>query len=391
MKTYITKIKPALWLSFFVLASFCFWSCEEQKAAERPAQKVETVQLKKIAVPLIKEHVGQLFGVRDIPIRARVDGYLEGLHFQEGSLVKKGQLLYSIDPQPFKASEAAKNSQLSEAKVRAARAKKDLDRIEPLVKIKAISQSDYDAAKAEYDAAMASVSAARANLKISQLDVGYAEIHSPISGIIGRTEAKVGEYVGREPNPVILNSVSRTDTILVQFFLNEKEYLSVFRQLHQMDADTAIHSEDIGRKTEFELILADGSVFSHKGKFDFLDRQVNAATGSMLVQASFPNPTLFLRPGQFARVRTTVTSNKTALVIPQRAVTDFQGQKVVYTVTKDNKIVQKNIHTGFSYKDYYTVEDGLKEGEQVVFEGIQKVREGMTVNPTLIEFKSQVK
>ncbi|GJM62931.1 efflux RND transporter periplasmic adaptor subunit [Persicobacter diffluens] len=389
MQTKFTQLSICSFLALFSLLSISLMGCQEKKAQQMPTQKVQTVKVTNKHVPYVKIHVGQLYGVRDIPIRARVDGYLEGVHFKEGTLVKKGKLLYTIDPQPFQASEAAKRSAVAEAEVNAARAKKDLDRMAPLVKIKAVSQSDYDAAKAEYDAAIAAVSAAKANLKISQLDLGYAKISSPITGIIGRTEAKVGEYVGRDPNPVILNKVSRTDTILVQFFLDEKEYLEAFRHRFFKKKKMKEGVPEERDSVEFELILADNSTFEYKGQYDFLDREVDPNTGAMLVQASFPNPDLFLRPGQFARVKTTMKSEKASMVIPQRSVIDFQGQKMVYVVDKDNKVKQQKVKLGFAYKDLYTLLEGLEEGDQIIFEGLQKVREGMTVAPELVEFKSK--
>ncbi len=233
---------------------------------------------------IYQEFVGQVYGLKDISIRARVEGFLEGIYFDEGRGVKKGQLLYTIESQPFEADVAAKMSLLAEAKIMFVNAESELNRIRPLAEINAVSQSDLDAAVARFEASQASVEAAEANLRAAQIQLSYTKIKAPISGIIGKTKAKVGDFVGREPNPVILNVVSRIDVILVEFFLTESEYLIVAREWNKNK-----ELEEVEREEPYlELILSDGSIHNHKGIVEFIDREVDPTTGSILLQASFP-------------------------------------------------------------------------------------------------------
>ncbi|BDD07202.1 efflux RND transporter periplasmic adaptor subunit [Aureibacter tunicatorum] len=377
------------WIFLLTLGLF---SCKKNEQKALPPSKVEVVKIKIKDVPIYKEFVGQVYGQVDIPIRARVDGYLEGLYFDEGRKVKKGQLLYSIDAQPFEAEVAQMESQLAEAKIRLIKSKNDLDRYIPLAEINAVSQSDLDAVEAEYGAAQEAVKAAQASLRIAKINLSYTRIHSPINGLIGRTKAKVGEYVGRDPNPVILNQVSEIDTILVQFFITEKDYLLMARR-YIVEGETPaslseVEEDEVSQSTDLSLILADGSTFEYKGKFDFLDREVDPTTGSILVQASFPNPINLIRPGQFAKVKANVEDIEGAYVIPQKCVVSFQGKNFVYVVGKDNQVEQKSVTLGPNYKDYSVVLTGLESTDMVVVEGLQKVRIGATVNPVEVEFKS---
>jgi len=349
--------------------------------APPPPPEVKVIKTEAADVPIYQEFVGQVYGLKDIAIRARVEGFLEGIHFQEGSRVKKGDLLYTMESQPFEAEVAAQMSRVAEAKTMLAKAKSDLGRIKPLAAEKAVSQSDLDGAVARYEAAIASVEAAQANLKASRILLSYTKIYSPLTGIIGKTQAKVGDFVGRSPNPVLLNTVSRIDTILVQFFITEVEYLEFARRFKLGTAE-AQHTET-GNESSLELILADGSVYEHRGKVDFVDRQVDPTTGSMLVQASFPNRAELLRPGQFAKVRAMVRMVKGGILVPQRCVIELQGLHSVYVVGRDNKAQNREIRVGPKVKGFWLISEGLKAGEHVVYEGLQVVRDGVTVKPVV--------
>jgi len=330
-------------------------------------------------VPIYQEFVGQVYGLKDISIRARVEGFLEGIYFDEGRVVKKGQLLYTIESQPFEADVAANMSLLAKEKTMHVNAESELNRIRPLAEINAVSQSDLDAAVARFDASQASVEAAEANLRAAQIQLSYTTIYSPISGIIGKTKAKVGDFVGREPNPVILNVVSRIDVILVDFFLTESQYLIVARAINKNKELKKAER----REPNLELILSDGSVHNHKGKVEFLDRDVDPTTGSILVQASFPNPEGLIRPGQFARINASVRTIKNGILIPQRSVMELQGIHNVYVINDENKVELRRIIVGPTIDSFWLVDEGLNNGERVVYEGLQKVKPGMTVIPVL--------
>ena len=286
-------------------------ACKEEQAMQAPPPEVEVINVIQKDIPIDRDFVGQVFGFKDIPIRARVEGFLTGLHFNEGRPVKEGQLLYSIDPQPFEAEVASQQSKVAEAQTYLVNATNELARYEPLAKINAVSQSDYDAAKASKDAAEASLEAAKANLEMAKINLSYARIYSPIDGLIGKTEARIGEFVGREPNPVILNVVSQIEQTRVQFFLTESEFLSLIREYNLREKELeeyrqgARNIDDLeeDQRDNLDLILADGSIYSEKGNVEFLGREIDATTGSILVQAVFPNPNGELRPGMYGKVR----------------------------------------------------------------------------------------
>ncbi|MBW1735414.1 MAG: efflux RND transporter periplasmic adaptor subunit [Deltaproteobacteria bacterium] len=340
-------------------------------------------------MPIYQEFVGQIYGYKDIAISARVEGYLEGVHFKEGSRVKKGELLYTLESQQFEADVAAKMSGVAGSKTVLAEAETYLNRIKPLAKEKAVSESDLDSAVARYEVAISSVKAAEANLRAAKIQLGYTKIYSPISGIIGKTKAKVGDFVGRSPNPIILNTVSRIDTVLVQFFITESHYL-MFMRRHMSEKDVGKTEE---RQADLELILSDGSVYAHKGKADFVNREVDPTTGALLIQASFPNPDELLRPGQFARVRGEVEVVKEGILIPQRCVMELQGTFAVYVVGAENKIQAREVKVGPKIKSFWLIREGLKAGEKVVYGGLQKVKNGTVVEAKVVDvpFKDEEK
>ena len=372
----------------YVCALLFLVSCGDTQTAQAPAPPppdVSVVETKAQNVPIYLEFVGQTHGLKDIAIRARVEGFLEGIHFQEGSEVKKGDLLYTLESQPFEEKVAARMSAVAEAETMLAKAKGDLARIRPLAKINAVSQSDLDEAVAAYEAGKSSVEAAKATLRAAKIELGYTKIYSPIDGIIGKTKAKVGDFVGRDPNPVILNTVSQVDTILVTFFITESQYLEVARHL----AGSAQKDEQNQKSpVELKLILIDGSVYPHPGKIDFVNREVDTTTGAMLVQASFPNPDKLLRPGQFARVRIKGREIEGGILIPQRCVMELQGLYNVYVVDADNTVQTREITVGPKVGSEWLVTEGLEPGEKVIYEGLQKVRDGAAVNPTVVDVGS---
>jgi len=378
MKTITLRLLCILILVFFSCSK------KEEQQAQVPPPQVTVVVTQAKDVPIYQEFVGQIFGFKDIAIRARVEGFLEGIHFEEGSRVEKGALLYTLESQPFEADVAAKMSSVAGAKTMLAKAKSDLDRIEPLAKEKAVSESDLDSAVAQHEAYIESVKAAEANLRASKIQLGYTKIYSPIFGIIGKTKAKVGDFVGRSPNPVILNTVSRIDTILVEFFITETQYLKVARRFISQTGPT---DQNAG-EANLELILADGSLYDHKGKPKFIDRDVDPTTGAILVQASFPNPQELLRPGQFAKVKALVAVVKDGILIPQRCVVELQGRYSVYVVGDGDKVQTREVKVGPKIKQFWLITEGLKPGEHVVYEGLQRAKDGAVVKPTIKEIES---
>ncbi len=385
MKTSIYILKG---VAIFMLSAILFSSCkEEQKKEIPPPAEITVVSVIQKDVPIYKEYIGQTYGLFDIPIRARVHGFLEEIHFEEGSTVKKGDHLYSIDPQSYKANVAARKSEIAQAKTLLVKADSDLKRYKPLAEQNAVSQSDLDNAQAQYDASKAQVDAAQANYELANIELGYTEIYSPIDGIIGKTKAKVGEFVGQDPNPVILNTVSDVSEINVEFFLTERQYLIFVKEYLLLHETGEIKKE----KQNLELVLADGTTFDHKGSVIFIDREINASTGSLLVQARFPNPKKIIRPGQYAKVKVEITTLIDALLVPQRCIMELQGQNSVFVVKDDNIIESRQITIGENIGDLRIVREGLKPGEKVVIDALQKVGTGLEIKPKLIEFESKFK
>ena len=358
------------------------------QAAPRSVPEVQVVQVQQQDVPIIYEWIGTLDGLVNADVRAQVTGYLLIQGYQEGSFVKKGQLLFQIDPRPFKATLDQAEGQLAQAKAQLSNAEAvqgrtelDVKRYTPLAKEQAAPQQDLDNAVQNNLAATASVETAKAQIKTSQAAVETARINleftrlvAPIDGIVGQAQLQVGALVGPAAGPV--TSVSTVDPIKVYFTVGEPQYLA-FRKRFPTEASTRADQKTL----RIELVLADGSTYPHLGSFDFADRQVNESTGTIRIAALFPNPNNILRPGGFAKVRVFVDVQHDALLVPQRAVSELQGSYQVAVVDSDNRIGVRPVTVGVQTDNRWVISDGLKPGDLVVVEGTQKVRPGMQVNP----------
>ena len=361
-------------------------ACDKDKEAKQaPPPNIQVVEVIQQDVPIYNYFVGQVYGQEDININARVEGFLTGIYFTEGRRVEKGKLLYTIDPEPFIAAVASENSKVAEAQTRLVNAENEYARYKPLAETEAVSQSDVDFAQANRDASLAGLEAAKASLRMSEIHLSYTKVMSPITGFIGKSQARGGEFVGRSPNPVILNTVSTVESVRVQFFLTETQYLFLAREVRARQGET----RPTEAKVEITLILSDGSTHPHTGKVDFINREVDAETGAILVQATFPNPELILRPGQFGRVKIKMKDDKGALLVPQRCVTELQGQYSVFVVNAENEIESRQIKIDVKFNDYYIVSEGLGAKDKIVLEGLQKVGSGMEVVPVVTVFESQ--
>ncbi len=356
--------------------------CREKGGGELPPPNVKVVEVHQADVPVEEEFVGQVYGLYDIAIRSRVEGFLEGIHFEEGRRVSKGQLLYTIDPQPFEAKVNGFRGQLAQANTMLVKAESDLSRIRPLAEINAVSQSDLDAAVAQRDAAEASVEAAEAALESAQIELGYTRIYSPIDGVIGKTQAYPGDFVGRGFTEAVLNEVSRIDSVKVEFHIPEELYLELV--MPRLEGRDSIRIQRTDEQQGLTMILSDGSEYPYTGKLGFVNRQVDATTGTILLQATFPNPRYLLRPGQFAHIVATIDIRENGLLIPQRCVQEMQGKYNVYVVDENNTLEFREIEVGSTFQtSYFVVTSGLNPGEKVVYEGLQMVRSGSRVNPVV--------
>lgn len=342
-------------------------------------------------VPFYMEFVGETAGVLDIQIRARVDGVIEEVAFKEGSQVKKGQLLYKIDPAPFEAKLREANGQLAEATARFVRAKSDLNRVEPLVKIDALSKRTLDDAQAEHDAAKGLVDAAEALVESAKIDLSYTELRSPIDGLIGISQAYEGDYVGRYPNPVVLATVSDLDPIKVRYSISERDYLQFVHEVSERakaEGKTLSEMEEDKARIPLELYFSDGSKHPEIGYPDFADREIDATTGTLMIEATFPNKQEAVRPGQFARIRALIRMMEGAAIVPQSAVQEIQGTYQVMVVDAENKVSARRIVPGIRLEERWVIDEGLKVGERIIVEGLHRARSGMIVAPIAPDAKS---
>ena len=381
---YTHKMKIKL---LFVLSLSLMFSCKDENVKVIPPQKIKVYMVTTKTVPIYEEFVGQVFGEKDIPIRARVEGFLDEIHFKEGSNIEKGKLLYVIDPDPQKEAVVAKQSMVAQANTLLIQKESDLNRIKPLAALDAVSKRELDMAQAQRDAAISSLKAANADLNIAKINLSYTRILSPIDGIIGRTLAREGEFVGKNPNPVILNTVSDISNIRVQFFLSENEYLRIAEKYSKEQIDST-EGADV-KKIAVELYLSNGILFDQKGQLDFIDRNIDTSTGTILVQATSPNPDKIIRPGQFVRVKVKVMDLQDALLVPQKCLIELQGQYSVLIVNKENKIETVQVVIGEKIPGYTIIKSGIKSGDQLILEGLQKAKPGLVVIPVVTEYKNQ--
>lgn len=358
--------------------------CEKSvpEAAAPPPLPVGVATAERRDVPQFVDMVGTTLGIQDVPIRARVEGFLETMNFREGGFVKKGDLLYTIDAQPFQAKLVEAQSRLATARTNLVKAQSDLARIRPLAEIDAVSQQDLDGAVAQEAAARSSVDAADAAVDLARIELSYTRLKAPIDGLIGLSKAKPGEFVGREPNPVVLNVLSDIDPIRVRFSISEREYLILARYYLARGERGA--SMD-GKQPQLKLLLADGSEHAYPGKAVASSQAIDPETGTYAVEAAFPNPDGLLLPGQFARIRAPYQTLENAVVIPRRALSELQGRFQVYVVGAGNKIEVRDVVPGPQADNMVVIESGLEGGESVVVDGLQKVRSGMTVAPKPVE------
>jgi membrane fusion protein, multidrug efflux system len=403
-------------LAGILTAAGCSTANSAAKATAPPPLEVRVAPVRQANVPLYKEWIGTLDGFVNADIKAEVAGYLTEQVYTEGTFVKKGQLLFQIDPRPFQAAVdeaegrlaealgqleqaraqlAQAQAQVAVAEANQGRLQLDVDRYTPLAEQQAITQQDLDnarqnnlaakaqmqAAKAQVEtdkahivAANAAVQSAKAGVETARINLGFTRLTSPIDGIPGIAQQQVGALVS--PASGAVTTVSTVDPIKVYFTASEQEYLNYARRF-----PTAEKRQANNRLLELDLILADGVVYPYKGKFYFADRQVDVRTGAIRLAGLFPNPGNSLRPGQYGRVRTFTETRQGALLVPQQAVIDLQGTRQLAVVDESNKVSIRTVELGETAGQEWVVRDGVKPGERVVVEGLQKVRQGMQVDP----------
>jgi len=349
---------------------------------------VEVVQVEQKDVPIYGEWIGTLDGLTNADVRAQVTGYLMRQGYQEGAFVKKGQLLFEIDPRPFQAALDQAEGQLAQAKAQLAtaeavqgRTQLDVEKYTPLAKVQAASQQDLDnsvqnnlAAKATVGTAQALIKTDEAAVETARINLDFTRLVAPIDGIAGQAQLQVGALVNLSSGPV--TSVSTVDPIKVYFTVGEPQYLAWRKRF---PTETTRQAAD--KNLRLELILADGSTYAQTGTFFFADRQVNESTGAIRLAGLFPNPGNILRPGGYGKVRAVIRVQQNALLVPQRAVSELQGGYQVAALDDQNKVSIRSVQVGDRVGSEWVIADGLKPGDRVIAEGVQKARPGMQVNP----------
>jgi membrane fusion protein (multidrug efflux system) len=399
-RNFIFKLKHVAWVSAaaLVLAVFFLATRSGAKPTEKPSPPIIAVApVEQKDVPIYQEWIGTLNGQVNAEVKAQVTGYLLKQRYQEGSYVKKGQLLFEIDPRPFQAAlDQAKGqlaqaeaqlvqdeAQLGSAEANQHKSQLDVEKYAPLAEAEAISQQDFDNAKqtnlankAQVQAAQAAIGSAKAQIQASRaavetagINLSFTRIISPIDGVAGVAQAQVGNLVSTSSGA--LTAVSMLDPIRDYFSVGEQEYLALRKKL----------SDSGPERWKLQLILADGTTYPQEGHFYFADRAVNQSTGAIQLAALFPNPGNALRPGQYGKVRAILRLQQNALLVPQAAVSEEQGSYTVAVVGTDSRVAMRPVHVGARAGTMWVIQDGLKPGERVVVEGQQNLKPGMLVQP----------
>jgi membrane fusion protein (multidrug efflux system) len=359
---------------------------ETASAPPPPVPQVEVAEVIQKDVPIHTEWVGTTDGSVNAVIRAQVTGYLLKRPYTEGAFVKKGAVLFELDPSKFRAALDQAQGELAKAKATLLKTKQDVERDTPLAKQGAVSQKELDDSIQAYEAAKGITASAKAAVEQAKLNLGWTRIIAPIDGVVGIAKAQIGDLI--ESNSE-LTSMSTVDPIRVYFPISEQEYLGAAEKIQERYKERE-RGEKYGG-VELELILGGEKVYPHKGQFYLVDRQVDVKTGTIRVAALFPNPNNFLRPGQFARVRAVTKTKEQALLVPQRAIMEMQGSYQVAVVTPENKVDIRPVKVGERTGSLWIIDQGLKPGERVVVEGLQKVKAGMTVNPQPLQAPAEEK
>jgi len=358
-------------------------ACTEKGPPPPPSvPEVTVVEVIQRDVPIGAELTATLHGMEDVELRARVEGYLKSIDYAEGSEVKKGQLLFTIDDRPYRAKVAEAKAALARSRANMSKADLDVKRYRPLAAEKAISQAELDNALTAQQAARAQVDAAAANVENAQLDIGYTRITAPVAGLIGRAQRKVGDLVGKG-EPTLLSTLSSIDPIRVSVNMPEALYLRYAKRLQAVPTDAAGPKRATADTSQSaQLLLSDGSTYPERGRLILVDRSVDPQTGTLRADLAFPNPGRVLRPGLYAKVLYKEEVRIGALLVPQRAVQELQGQFTVVVVDAQSKAASRKVKTGPRFESLWIIEDGIKPGDKVIVEGAQKVRDGMTVKAT---------
>jgi len=378
LKNTMTKkvIRRTTWAVLFLPLAAPLSGCKEKEKAGPPkSPDVEVVTVEQKDVPIYRDWVGTLEGDVNATISAQVSGYLISRGYNEGSVVTNSQVLFQIDPAPFRATLDQAKAQVAQSMAQREKYALDVKRYRPLAASEAISQQELDNAIQNEKTAAASVEAGQATVQQAQLNLDFTTIRSPLDGLSGLARAQVGDLLG--PNTGPLTTVTKIEPIRVYFSVSQQ----LMTQMQERRLAAGKGTSRTGEGPELELVLAAGSVYPLKGRVRFSNNQVDVKTGTITVVGEFPNPQMLLVPGMFVRVRALLDTEKNALLVPQRAVTDMQGRYLIAVVGADNKVSIRPVTAGERVGQRWVITGNVKAGDRVVAEGIQKVRDGVVVNP----------
>lgn len=344
--------------------------CKKEAPPPPPPPVVQVLEIAATNAPMHTEIIGQLDSPQNVEVRARVEAFVEKVLFTEGTEIKEGVPLFLLDKKPFEERLAGAKGMEAEAKAQLNKYEKDVARLKPLAEKKAIPQQDLDNAEASVEVGKASVLSAKARVESVMLDLGYCDVRAPIAGLIGAKQVSIGELVGKG-QPTLLATMSTLDPIWFYCAVSEVQYLKA-------QSEVARRGKQVS-ELPVTLILTDGSVHPPKGKFVFIDRAVDPKTGTLRVRAEFANAQKLLRPGMFGRIRVDLGVRSDSILVPERAVAELQGKNFVWVISPDNKATQRSVKVGEPIGDSVLITEGLKAGERIVVEGLQKVREGAPV------------
>lgn len=358
MKFSLTTVKL---LTLFLMAGLVLVACgKKTETVALPPVKVNVVTAIQNDVPLYEDFVAQVYGESDVEIRSRVEGWVTSVNFKEGSAVKKGDLLYTIDDIQYKTRVDREASDLASAKTEMVRALNELNRVKPLADLNALSKQDLDNSTAGYEAAVAKVKASEASLENAKIEYGYTRVYAPFSGVVGISNVRVGDYASRAGATSVLTTISSISGVRVRFQISEREYLRI-AQMTQEELSSA--------RKNVQLILADDSLYPEKGAVNFADREIDPKTGTLTIEAIFPNPKGLLRPGLFVKTRLLLSTIPNAILVPQRAVFQLQSLSQVFTVTDSSTLKVTIVEAGQKIGDAWVITKGLKAGEKVAVIG----------------------
>jgi membrane fusion protein (multidrug efflux system) len=370
------------WRAWGAVAALVLAACNGSPEAVPPPQAVPVtvVAVAQRDVPVYGQYIGQTEAVRTVEVRARVEGFIERQAVPDGADVKAGDLLFVIDPRPFRVALNNAKGQLERDKARLVNAQQVSARYRPLYEQQAVSRQELEQAQADERAAAATVETSRAAVEQAELNLGYTTVRSPVTGRMGKAEVRVGSLVGKG-EATLLATVSTLDPMWVNFSVSEREALQVWR-----GRQAALRSRfDDG----ISITLPDDSVYPHPGRLDFVDRAVDPRTGTLALRVAFPNPERLLQPGQYVRLRVLLEERVGAALVPQAAVQESQGSASVFVVGPNQTAQARPVQMGPRVGPLWVVENGLKPGEHVVVKGLQQLRAGMPVEPTLEEIRSE--